>query len=204
MIYKVWDIREKSEKDFVNAYNNLPSKRQLKVDKYRFEADRHRCVFSYDLLLSVLCEYLERDRESLEIIEDKKGKLRLKNSDVGFNISHSGNFVACALYEGEVGIDIEEKKEIGKRLFVSALTEKEQQEILKSGNLQLTDPLNTNLSTDFLRLWTAKEAYLKYTGQGLSGGYMTVPLKVTENKLSIDGVSLISKIEDEYVLSVVY
>jgi 4'-phosphopantetheinyl transferase len=73
-----------------------------------------------------------------------------------FNISHSGNYVVCAIGQGPLGIDIEKLKSINiqpLKTFFSA------EEWIK---------LNTSkeLETDILKLWTKKEAILKADGRG--------------------------------------
>lgn len=206
MIYRVADIREKSEKDYETAYNSLPLWRREKADKYRFSKDRKLSVFAYELLISMLSDYTKAEDNAFEIYEDERGKLRLKNSELGFNISHSGAFVACAIHEGEVGIDIEEKKELSSRLFKSVLSSDERKNITKGVEIP-TKTLSKDLpmTAEFLRLWTIKEAYLKYTGEGLSGGFENVKVSLNPRPEILDkDVSLISEDMGEYLISVVY
>lgn len=206
VIYRVADIREKSEKDYETAYNSLPLWRREKADKYRFSKDRKLSVFAYELLISMLSDYTKAEDNAFEIYEDERGKLRLKNSELGFNISHSGAFVACAIHEGEVGIDIEEKKELSSRLFKSVLLSDEQKIITKGEEIP-TKTLSKDLpmTAEFLRLWTIKEAYLKYTGEGLSGGFENVRVSLNPRPAILDkDVSLISEDMGEYLISVVY
>lgn len=77
-----------------------------------------------------------------------------------FNISHSGEWIACAVHDTEVGIDVEQIKPIDlsvARRFFSA----EEYELLENkppeGRLEM-----------FYDLWTLKESYVKLRGQGLS------------------------------------
>ena len=76
-----------------------------------------------------------------------------------FNLSHSGDYVVCAVGDGEVGADIQKwvpyKERTAERFF--APTEwKLLQELPASQRTEL-----------FYRLWSRKEAYGKYTGQGI-------------------------------------
>lgn len=206
VIYRVADIREKSEKDYETAYKSLPLWRREKADKYRFSKDRKLSVFAYELLISMLSDYTKAEDNAFEIYEDERGKLRLKDSELGFNISHSGAFVACAIHEGEVGIDIEEKKELSSRLFKSVLSSDERKNITKGEEIP-TKTLSKDLpmTAEFLRIWTIKEAYLKYTGEGLSGGFENVKVSLNPRPVILDkDVSLISEDMGEYLISVVY
>ncbi len=76
--------------------------------------------------------------------------------DIRFSISHSGDLVVLAMTDTEIGIDIEEIKERNYQPIVSRqFTEGERAEV--------------NDLNGFLSVWTRKEAYLKLTGEGLSG-----------------------------------
>lgn len=86
-----------------------------------------------------------------------------------FNLSHAGNYVACALAIAEqageaprVGVDVEiphprmSKERLAERFFSASERERLEK--------------RAYCDSDFLDIWTKKEAYLKYTGTGLSGG----------------------------------
>lgn len=79
---------------------------------------------------------------------------------VYFNLSHSGNYIVCALSEREIGVDIEKRRrikiEVGRRFF-------------HSKEVQQLESLNGARQSDlFFRYWSVKESFLKYTGEGLS------------------------------------
>ena len=88
------------------------------------------------------------------------------HNDTDFSISHTSRYVAVALATGKgerVGIDVEDARrlkggsDIGKiaeRFFVGA---------------ELSEFSGGGESTEkFMELWTRKEAYLKYTGEGIA------------------------------------
>lgn len=88
-----------------------------------------------------------------------QGKPQIVNFPKKFNLSHSGDYVVCAVGDGEVGADIQKwvpyKERTAERFF--APTEwKLLQELPASQRTEL-----------FYRLWSRKEAYGKYTGQGI-------------------------------------
>lgn len=80
--------------------------------------------------------------------------------DVHFNISHSGQFVACAVCNVPVGIDIQEivpyKPDVARRVC----TADEISQIEAS----------MNPAAEFTKIWTQKEAILKMNGYGISEG----------------------------------
>lgn len=87
-------------------------------------------------------------------------------SNCHFNVSHSGDWVVCALADGEVGVDLQMERPLRApilRRFAPA-----EREMLKA----LPE-------TAFFDLWTVKEAFCKCTGQGLR-----LPLDATTVTLS--------------------
>lgn len=87
------------------------------------------------------------------------GKPHLRDyPNVYFNISHSGQFVACAVSDRPIGVDIQKivsyRRDVAKRVF----SPEELSQIESS----------PDQSAEFTRLWTQKEAYLKMLGIGLS------------------------------------
>lgn len=94
---------------------------------------------------------------------DRNGRPRTDACDIDFNISHSGEYAVCAVgigNEPQVGIDIQ--KHIGeqrqKKLIGRFFAPDEAEYFNKNGESEAA----------FLSLWTRKEAYLKYTGKGIS------------------------------------
>ena len=82
------------------------------------------------------------------------------NTDIDFNISHSGEYVVCAVSKQDrVGIDIEQVKPILLDDFIPILSEQELEEIQchPAGKLE-----------GFYRIWTQKEALVKAEGSGLN------------------------------------
>ena len=78
---------------------------------------------------------------------------------VHYNISHSGAEVVCVLADQEVGIDIQIHREVNyDRMLRRMVTEKEREEILKRPDLE----------QEFFRQWVIREAFIKWTGEGLS------------------------------------
>ena len=115
-----------------------------------------------DELLAVLQARIHREQTppfSFSYEYGEQGKPQIVNFPKKFNLSHSGDYVVCAVGDGEVGADIQKwvpyKERTAERFF--APTEwKLLQELPASQRTEL-----------FYRLWSRKEAYGKYTGQGI-------------------------------------
>ena len=76
---------------------------------------------------------------------------------IQFSISHSRTLILCALSDRPVGVDIEDIRPRRENLPQYALTEEE---------FQTYQALGGDWPA-FYALWTRKEAWCKYTGQGL-------------------------------------
>jgi len=87
----------------------------------------------------------------------QKGKPYIEK-DVYFNMSHSGDYVACAVGLQPVGIDIEILRQVNLNIAHRFFHPDE------------TTFLNNSLNKteDFFKLWTMKESYLKCIGKGLT------------------------------------
>lgn len=118
------------------------------------------------LATALLLEYALKKEgiNSFKIRYEKKGKPYLEGEDVYFNISHSGDYVVCAVCDKEVGIDIQkiEKNKDFLKLARRFFTKEEALEIESVDEERRPEVFTT--------LWSIKESYVKYTGIGLSQG----------------------------------
>lgn len=128
-----------------------------RAERYRRSDDRSRFIIGRGLSRSLLGEKLAADAGSLSIEIGPSGKPFLAGGPC-FSISHSGIWVAIALSNADVGIDIEERVALD-HLPLSVLSQKEQERVLSAA-----DPVDA-----FLAIWVAKEAVLKLEGRGLPG-----------------------------------
>ena len=87
------------------------------------------------------------------------GKPYLSNyPDVHFNISHSGQYVACVVSDKPVGIDIQKISEYNPAVAKRVCTGQELKRIESSDDK----------SSEFIKLWSQKEAVLKMYGTGIA------------------------------------
>jgi len=144
----------------------LAAAMQEKISKFRNWQDAERSLAGQLLLMRGLQQLnLPLRLSDLQLTEFQKPYF---NHPVSFNISHSGDFVICAISEtAEVGIDIEAIRPIPLEDFTNLFTPFEWQEVVDA-----TDQLAA-----FYTLWTKKEAFLKVIGCGLSQPLNTVEIK---------------------------
>lgn len=81
-----------------------------------------------------------------------------------FNLSHSGAYAACAISDREVGLDIQQyEKTVRPAVLDRVLHETEKNHC---------DGLSEEEIADFFfKMWAAKEAYVKCTGEGLARSF---------------------------------
>lgn len=79
----------------------------------------------------------------------------------GFSISHSGKISVAACGPCELGVDLEN---IGRDLDFQKLSDRFFNEAER--NRLMADGMTAEA---FYRIWTSKEAYVKYTGEGIGG-----------------------------------
>ena len=78
---------------------------------------------------------------------------------IHFNISHSGEYGACALSSVPCGLDIQEIRKIRSRRLLEHVLSEEEMKIVQS---------HENMEREFCRFWTRKESFLKLSGEGIT------------------------------------
>jgi 4'-phosphopantetheinyl transferase len=134
-----------------------------RADRFYQKTDRDAFVAARGILRILLGRYLDRDPAQLKLSYSDRGKPFLEGNSLQFNVSHSHGLALYAFARDRaVGIDLEYIREIEvESLAQRFFSDREFRQIQS-----LTPPLQT---ATFFRYWTAKEAYLKATGEGLAG-----------------------------------
>ncbi|MCD8364885.1 MAG: 4'-phosphopantetheinyl transferase superfamily protein [Clostridiales bacterium] len=116
---------------------------------------------SHELLRQSVGRYLGREISDCTVCRNGEyGKPYIEElPDVHFSISHSGGFWACAIGSAEVGLDLQEVKEVREEKLARRFFHPSEVEWLEEHGFD-----------QFSRLWAYKESYVKYTGVGLRDG----------------------------------
>ncbi|MBR3289531.1 MAG: 4'-phosphopantetheinyl transferase superfamily protein [Clostridia bacterium] len=159
---------------FEAMYAAASDDRRRKTDRLLREADRRRCLGAEALLRLALRR--TGINVPLDYTYNENGKPALAHApQVGFSLSHSGDFVLCAVAQGAVGCDIQAMQNVrlalAKRFFAA--------EEYAAIAAQPTESAQADL---FFRCWTLKEAALKADGSGFR-----TPLKSARVRLGKDG-----------------
>jgi 4'-phosphopantetheinyl transferase len=147
----------------MELFEVLGEEERIRASRFRFERDRCRYVAAHGQLREILARYVGEEPEALRFRLGKFGKPALLDSIIHFNLSHSLDLAMCAVSSRcPVGIDVEYVRDemsvmdVSERFF--APDEKARIRALQG----------CEQKEHFFRIWTAKEAYLKATGDGLS------------------------------------
>lgn len=108
---------------------------------------------------------IEHPEEVLE--KGAHGKPCFKDfPEIHFNISHSGEYAACAVGPIPCGLDIQETRPFrSMRLLQRTMSREEQTQILEA-----EDP-----DAVFCRFWAMKESFLKLSGEGITRSMTDLP-----------------------------
>ncbi len=164
-IAQMYEIQEAKEQQLCSLLDNS---RIQKLSGIRNRKARMRSIFAGLLLrYAFLQEGYGKDAwQQVEITEEAYGKPYLKEySAFHYSLSHSGEWVACAVDTMPVGIDIQEMKSWRMTLAKRFFHEKEYNRLLALQEFDIN-----RQTKEFYNMWTAKESAVKWSGRGISGG----------------------------------
>lgn len=145
---------------FDTLCDSLSARRREKIARTRLDADK-RLLLGAGLLLDRALRPFGLREQDAEIILREHGKPYLAGrDDLFFSLSHSGNVALCAVSDHELGADVQAHRDVREELLRRICTESEY--------AALASCTPAEKKKLFLRLWTAKESYLKYLGTGLT------------------------------------
>lgn len=150
-----------SSADFEHLLSFLPENRVSRIRKFLHQKNAIHSLTGEMITRTWLSKKTAISPQKIRLLRDSYGKPSFaQNTELFFNIAHSGNWVAAAFDSHEIGIDIELIREIdlsiAKRFFC-----KEEYDLLIKKKAEERIPF-------FYDLWTLKESYIKAEGKGLS------------------------------------
>lgn len=140
----------------------VSTEKKSKIERFTLKKDKIRALIGELLIKTIITETFGITSKNIIFNKNEFCKPYLKNYEsFNFNISHSGEYVVCAIDDKPIGIDIEqikhiEYKDIAERFFSTS----ELEYIIKA---DLCNKLKK-----FYEIWTLKESYIKCCGMGLS------------------------------------
>ena len=113
------------------------------------------------LLRHALKDAADIDLKTAEVTQNQYGKPILADTEIHFNLSHSGERVICALSDRPIGADIQRVEAEPRLKLARRFFQPDEVAYIRSW------PDLAQQAAAFCRLWALKESALKFTGLGL-------------------------------------
>ncbi len=160
---QLWVIPLKQTRAVIKACQAFLDPKELEqASRFVTEVLQSNYIVSHGAMRQILSDYVSVAPSSLRFELGQKGKPGCDG--VYFNLSHTRDWAVLAVHQRhEVGVDIEcqqrqvDMMSLAKRFFA----ENEYRQLLEINDKSLR-------SNRFYNIWTAKEAVIKFTGEGLS------------------------------------
>lgn len=154
------------EGTFFAHQDQIGEKRRQDIRNKKNEEAKARSLAAGVLLHEGLCEYLNYPPEGTPPFQTGVGQwgkpYLVDYPGIYFNLSHSGEYVCCAVADFEVGVDVQQhqavKDKVANRFFSM------------EDNRLLAGLNETEKGEWFFRIWSIRESYVKFTGKGLGQG----------------------------------
>ena len=154
------DIKNISNDTYTYFLSVLPKDIRENINLIKCEKKRFEKVIGNILIRYAIKDFFGIPIKNQNFLYNQKGKPYIIGyENVHFNLSHSGDLVVCAVSTDEIGVDIEKIRPVKEQTINKVCCFKE---------LKYLDN-STDKTSEFIRIWTAKEAYVKRFGEGLKG-----------------------------------
>ena len=147
----------KNDEVFARFYREVGDDRRAKIDRMARRADKERSLAAGIVLMNALNTEGGSEAIHWEICEDEYGKPYIPGrNDLFFNLSHSGDYVMCAVSDLPIGCDVQEIENKDCRMIANRFFHPNEARAIGDDSLLFT------------RVWALKESFVKATGRGMS------------------------------------
>lgn len=189
MAWLIGKTSDFSKEEYERAYKSLSPARKARIDRLKKTEDKKRSL-ACELLIKKLLS--SKNKAYLSVDSAENGRPFLRGSQLYISLSHSNDCVACAFSQAPIGIDVEKIRPVKAEVIKRVCTEEEEAFVL-CGDETVSEITDRETLKRFFKVWTAKEAYFKALGTGITN------LK-SVNTLTLD-TKLIEK--DGFIIAVV-
>ena len=198
-------IGKLSDKAFSRLWEECDSDFRQRLLRIRREDDQKRSLCGRALAKKLLSQFSGLPEKGILLSEAPGGKPFAENLPFSFSISHSGDYAICAAGDQNVGADIQIIKPISPFIVRKFGSPEENRQLF--GEAAPTPTLVKHLNQDpaalaqWYRLWTAKEAYGKWEGSGISSSLLREDLLPLLEKDKL--FALVPPLDPDYLCTVV-
>lgn len=162
----IWDycrVSSLTQDDYDRLLEGLSASRRARICRLRKEEDRRRSLAGEGLAKALLQQHFGMEHIALESAPN--GRPFVPGDEVFLSIGHCEDLVVCAVSQTPVGIDIERIRPFDLRAAELICVPQELEYVQNGKALNKDDP--TQLQR-FFEIWTAKEAWFKQQGTGIT------------------------------------
>lgn len=146
--------------------------KQARIRRFYKWVDSLRSLFADLLIRHIIIHKTNLKNEDITFSTNAYGKPSLNfPDDLHFNLSHSGNWVVCAVDASPVGIDVEQIAPVDLDISKNYFSPDEHADLMSKDDK----------IAYFFDLWTLKESYIKIVGKGLSLPLNSFSIRFMEN-----------------------
>lgn len=150
-------IPELTQGEFDSLLSLVSTEKQERIRKFHFFRDMRNCLLGDVLVRTEICRTTGLSNKQVVFSTNEYDKpFLINNPHIHFNISHAGHYIACAITDEPVGIDIEFVKPADIKIAERFFTSDETAYILAGEQ-----------TYRFYEVWTKKESRIKWEGKGL-------------------------------------
>ena len=132
-IYSI-NVNDLSDEDLRLGFEQMSDERKESVMRMQNKKKRNLRICADALCRKAISEFCGVNADEIQIALSPFGKPYIKNLPVYFSISHSGDFAVCAVSNEEIGIDIEQIRQVHPRIHEKFCTESEAEYIRTTEN----------------------------------------------------------------------
>lgn len=176
-----WQIHHRDElsrEDYERCLALMEPERRRAVLSVTHQQTRHMTVLGEWVVKCELAKRVGCPVEEVVLRRTPRGKPEAEGLGIHFSLSHTGPWLAAAFDTRPVGIDAELLRPVTEKLARRICTAGDWDYLLGSSPF---DRLDEGQRERFFRIWTAKEAFYKREGTGITGlkelDYAAIPAR---------------------------
>ena len=165
MHWSCCDVTQISEQELQQVYEHLSDSRKEHIQSLHKQEDRACSLAAERLVQALLSEHYRITGAVLH--RAPNGRPYLSSCDLHVSISHCYPMVACAVSREPVGIDVEKLRPMDLDICRHVCTP-EEAAYVGDASCWETPCRDKETLLRFFEIWTAKEAYFKRQGTGIT------------------------------------
>ena len=165
MYWSLHRLGELTEADYERCVALMEPERRRSVLSVTHEQTRRMTVLGEWVVKRKLAARFGRPVEDIALVRTPQGKPYVQGLPMQFSLSHTGTYLAAAFDTTPVGVDAELVRPVSQRLAQRICTRSDWDYLSQGRDF---DPQDEGQRRRFFEIWTAKEAWFKREGTGIT------------------------------------